>query len=56
MIGTGHFVMWSIILVGLFNSIMFPSILTLGVAELGLYILFFAVSGSKSNSERRAQM
>ena len=27
--------MWSIILVGLFNSIMFPSIFTLGIAELG---------------------
>ncbi len=27
--------MWSIILVGFFNSIMFPSIFTLGVAELG---------------------
>src|ERR1700728_1593236 len=35
MIGTGHFAMWSIILVGFFNSIMFPSIFTLGVAELG---------------------
>jgi MFS transporter, FHS family, L-fucose permease len=96
MLGTGHFAMWSIILVGFFNSIMFPSIFTLGVAELGpltgdgsgimimaivggaiiplaqgaiadrigihhafflpvicyLYILFFAVSGSKPNSER----
>jgi FHS family L-fucose permease-like MFS transporter len=103
--------MWSILLVGFFNSIMFPSIFTLGVAELGpltgdgsgvmimaivggaaipwivgkmgdfinaksyggaiwgqglhyalivplfcyLYILFFAVSGSKPNSERRAK-
>jgi FHS family L-fucose permease-like MFS transporter len=98
MISTGHFAMWSIILVGFFNSIMFPSIFTLGVAELGpltgdgsgimimaivggaiiplvqgaiadrvgihhafflpvicyLYILFFALSGSKPNSERRA--
>ncbi|MFZ0662664.1 MAG: sugar MFS transporter [Acidobacteriaceae bacterium] len=27
--------MWSILLVGLFNSIMFPSIFTLGVAEMG---------------------
>jgi FHS family L-fucose permease-like MFS transporter len=96
MLSTGHFAMWSIILVGFFNSIMFPSIFTLGVAELGpltgdgsgfmimaivggaliplaqgaiadkigihhafflpvicyLYILFFAVSGSKPNSER----
>ena len=99
MMSTGHFAMWSIILVGFFNSIMFPSIFTLGVAELGpltgdgsgvmimaivggaiiplaqgavadrigihhafflpvicyLYILFFAVSGSKPNSERRAK-
>ncbi len=96
MLGFGHFAMWSIILVGFFNSIMFPSIFTLGVAELGpltgdgsgilimaivggaliplaqgaiadrigihhafflpvicyLYILFFALSGSKPNSER----
>jgi len=99
MISTGHFAMWSIILVGFFNSIMFPSIFTLGVAELGpltgdgsgimimaivggailplaqgaiadrigihhaffvpvicyLYILFFALSGSKPNSERMVQ-
>jgi FHS family L-fucose permease-like MFS transporter len=96
MLSSGHFAMWSIILVGFFNSIMFPSIFTLGVAELGpltgdgsgimimaivggalipvaqgaiadrigihhafflpvicyLYILFFALSGSKPNSER----
>ena len=96
MLSFGHFAMWSIILVGLFNSIMFPSIFTLGVAELGpltgdgsgilimaivggaliplaqgaiadkigihhafflpvicyLYILFFALNGSKPNSER----
>ena len=100
MITSGHFAMWSILLVGLFNSIMFPSIFTLGVAELGpltgdgsgimimaivggaliplaqgavadkigihhafflpvicyLYILFFALSGSKPNSERYAGM
>ena len=99
MLTTGHFAMWSIIFVGFFNSIMFPSIFTLGVAELGpltgdgsgvmimaivggaiiplaqgwiadkigihhafflpvicyLYILFFALSGSKPNSERRAK-
>jgi FHS family L-fucose permease-like MFS transporter len=99
MLGTGHVAMWSIILVGFFNSIMFPSIFTLGVAELGpltgdgsgvlimaivggaiiplaqgaiadrigihhafflpvlcyLYILFFALSGSKPNSERYAK-
>ncbi|MGA9901345.1 MAG: sugar MFS transporter [Terriglobales bacterium] len=109
----GHVAMWSILAVGLFNSIMFPCIFTLGIAELGpltgdgsgilnmaivggaiipwlvgktadlinrmyypammqgqtswgqgihyalilaticyLYILFFAVSGSKPNSER----
>jgi MFS transporter, FHS family, L-fucose permease len=97
MLGTGHIAMWSIILVGFFNSIMFPSIFTLGVAELGpltgdgsgllimaivggaiipllqgwiadrigihhafflpvicyLYILFFALSGSKPNSQRQ---
>ncbi|MFZ0540009.1 MAG: sugar MFS transporter [Candidatus Sulfotelmatobacter sp.] len=99
MLSTGHFAMWSIILVGFFNSIMFPSIFALGVAELGpltgdgsgvmimaivggailplaqgaiadrigihhafflpvicyLYILFFALSGSKPNSERHAR-
>src|SRR5580704_4929442 len=99
MLTTGHFAMWSIIFVGFFNSIMFPSIFTLGVAELGpltgdgsgimimaivggaiiplaqgwiadrigihhafflpvicyLYILFFALSGSKPNSERYAR-
>jgi FHS family L-fucose permease-like MFS transporter len=105
----GPVAMWTILLVGFFNSIMFPSIFTLGVAELGpltgdgsgvmimaivggaaipyivgrigdminaksyggaiwgqgihyalivaavcyLYILYFAVSGSKPNSERR---
>jgi FHS family L-fucose permease-like MFS transporter len=99
MLTTGHFAMYSIILVGFFNSIMFPSIFTLGVAELGpltgdgsgvmimaivggailplaqgaiadrigihhafflpvicyLYILFFALSGSKPNSQRHAR-
>ena len=99
MLATGHTAMYSIILVGFFNSIMFPSIFTLGVAELGpltgdgsgimimaivggaiipvaqgaiadrigihhafflpvlcyLYILFFALSGSKPNSERYAK-
>jgi MFS transporter, FHS family, L-fucose permease len=99
MLTTGHTAMYSIILVGFFNSIMFPSIFTLGVAELGsltgdgsgvmimaivggalipllqgwiadhigihhafflpvicyLYILFFALSGSKPNSERYAK-
>lgn len=96
MLSAGQVAMWSIILVGFFNSIMFPSIFTLGVAELGaltgdgsgilimaivggaiipvaqgwiadkigihhafflpvfcyLYILFFALSGSKPNSVR----
>lgn len=99
MLTNGHLAMYSIILVGFFNSIMFPSIFTLGVAELGpltgdgsgimimaivggafiplaqgwiadriglhhafflpvvcyLYILFFALSGSKPNSERYAR-
>ena len=32
---TGHVAMWSIILVGFFNSVMFPSIFTLGIAKLG---------------------
>jgi FHS family L-fucose permease-like MFS transporter len=35
MLTTGHLAMWSIIAVGFFNSIMFPSIFALGVAELG---------------------
>jgi MFS transporter, FHS family, L-fucose permease len=109
----GHFAMWSVLSIGLFNSIMFPSIFTSGIAELGpltgegsgvlnmaivggaiipwvvgrigdainhsyfpsmiqgetswgqgihyalilaaicyLYILFYAISGSKPNSER----
>ncbi len=99
MLSNGHVAMYSIILVGFFNSIMFPSIFTLGVAELGpltgdgsgvmimaivggaiipvaqgaiadrigihhafflpvicyLYILFFALSGSRPNSERYAK-
>ncbi len=33
--GTGHFAAATILGVGLFNSIMFPTIFTLGVAELG---------------------
>jgi FHS family L-fucose permease-like MFS transporter len=32
---TGPIAMWSIILVGFFNSVMFPSIFTLGIAKLG---------------------
>jgi FHS family L-fucose permease-like MFS transporter len=35
MLTFGHLAMWSIILVGLFNSIMFPSIFTSGIAQLG---------------------
>jgi MFS transporter, FHS family, L-fucose permease len=110
-LSNGPVAMWSILLVGFFNSIMFPSIFTLGIAELGpltgdgsgvmimaivggaaipwivgrigdvinaksyggaiwgqgihyalivaticyLYLLFFAVSGSKPNSERYAK-
>ena len=98
MILGGHTAMWCILAVGLFNSIMFPTIFSLGVAELGsltgngsgilnmaivggailplmqgaiadhigihhaffvpvicyLYILFYALSGSKPNSERHA--
>lgn len=32
---TGNIAMWSILMVGLFNSILFPSIFTLGIANLG---------------------
>jgi MFS transporter, FHS family, L-fucose permease len=35
MLTTGTIAMWSVILVGFFNSIMFPSIFTLGIAKLG---------------------
>jgi len=35
MITGGHTAMWTILAVGLFNSIMFPTIFSLGVAELG---------------------
>ena len=100
MLTNGHTAMYSIILVGFFNSIMFPSIFTLGVAELGpltgdgsgvmimaivggaiipvaqgwiadhigihhafflpvicyLYILYFALRGSRPNSERYAKV
>jgi MFS transporter, FHS family, L-fucose permease len=100
MLSNGRMAMWSVLLVGFFNSIMFPSIFTLGVAELGpltgdgsgvmimaivggailpvaqgwiadhigihhafflpvicyVYILFFALSGSKPNSERYSRM
>ena len=94
----GHRAMWLILSVGLFNSIMFPTIFSLGEAELGplsgtgsgllnmaivggaiipviqgfiadrvglhhafilpllcyFYILFYALKGSKPNSERQA--
>ena len=98
MLLNGHTAMWTILAVGFFNSIMFPTIFSLGEAELGslsgtgsgllnmaivggavlpviqgaiadhvglhhafvlpvlcyLYILFFALKGSKPNSERYA--
>jgi len=34
-LSNGHFAMWSVLSIGLFNSIMFPSIFTSGIAELG---------------------
>ena len=34
-ISTGHVAMWTIIAVGLFNSVMFPTIFTLGIDGLG---------------------
>jgi MFS transporter, FHS family, L-fucose permease len=98
MFTTGHVAMWSMLSVGLFNSIMFPAIFSLGLSELGcltgngsgiltmaivggailpllqgaiadkigihhaffvpvicyLYILYYALSGSKPNSQRYA--
>src|SRR5580765_2386743 len=98
MLVDGHAAMWTILAVGLFNSIMFPTIFSLGEAELGtltgngsgvlnmaivggailpviqgtiadhvglhhafvlpvicyVYILFYALSGSKPNSVRYA--
>ncbi len=35
MLSVGHLAMWALLLVGLFNSIMFPSIFTLGIEGLG---------------------
>lgn len=35
MLTSGHIAMWSIVAIGLFNSIMFPTIFTLGIAKLG---------------------
>jgi FHS family L-fucose permease-like MFS transporter len=99
MLSNGHIAMWSILAVGFFNSIMFPTIFSLGEAELGLlsgsgsgilnmaivggailpviqgviadrvglhhafvlpvicylYIVFYALSGSKPNSQRYAK-
>jgi MFS transporter, FHS family, L-fucose permease len=96
----GHTAMWSILAVGLFNSIMFPTIFSLAVAELGpltgngsgilnmaivggailpvmqgliadrfgihhgfwlpvicyLYILYYALNGSKPNSELKQNL
>jgi MFS transporter, FHS family, L-fucose permease len=98
-VSSGAVAMWTILAVGAFNSIMFPTIFSLGVAELGpltgtgsgmlnmaivggaivpllqgatadrigiqdaffipalcyLYILFYALSGSRPNSERGAR-
>jgi FHS family L-fucose permease-like MFS transporter len=34
-LASGAFAMWTILAIGLFNSIMFPTIFTLAVAELG---------------------
>ncbi len=34
---TGHIAMWSVIAIGLFNSIMFPTIFTLAIKDLGKY-------------------
>ena len=35
LLGTGHFAEWTILTVGLFNSIMFPTIFSLGLSNLG---------------------
>ena len=35
MLSFGHVAVWSILLVGFFNSTMFPTIFTLGIAEMG---------------------
>lgn len=51
MVFSGHFAMWTILAVGLFNSIMFPNIFTLGVHGLGKHttkgsgILVMAIVG-----------
>ncbi len=51
MLSTGHFAMWTILSVGLFNSIMFPTIFTLALKGLGRHtkqasgILIMAIVG-----------
>lgn len=35
MLSTGHVAMWSVIAIGLFNSVMFPNIFTLGIEKFG---------------------
>ena len=51
MLLSGHIAMWAILLVGLFNSIMFPTIFTLGIAGVGKHtgqasgILIMAIVG-----------
>ncbi|MGH8164705.1 MAG: sugar MFS transporter, partial [Rhodanobacteraceae bacterium] len=35
MLTHGHVAMWSVVAIGLFNSIMFPSIFTLGIEKFG---------------------
>jgi FHS family L-fucose permease-like MFS transporter len=35
MVSSGHVAMWSVLAIGLFNSIMFPTIFTLAIAKLG---------------------
>jgi MFS transporter, FHS family, L-fucose permease len=34
-ISSGYLAMWAVLAIGLFNSVMFPTIFTLGIAELG---------------------
>jgi FHS family L-fucose permease-like MFS transporter len=35
MLSQGHVALWSVVAIGLFNSIMFPTIFTLGIEKLG---------------------
>lgn len=37
MLTNGHFAMWAILAVGLFNSIMFPTIFSLSLSKLGIF-------------------